>query len=232
MITLYGFGKSFGLVDASPFVLKVDAYLRFAEIKYETNNASNNLQKSPKGKLPFINDGNRKIADSQAIIQYLIEQYGDKLDSELSQNQKAQSYLITKSLDENLYFCLVYSRWLCDDTWPLIKRQFFDFLPPVIKSIVPALVRKSVKKSLKGQGLTCHSHAEILDICQHSLSALSELLGNKPYLFGEAPTSLDASCYGHIVGFIMSDIHNPFNQMAQEFTNLLDYCKRIEQQYY
>jgi len=232
MITIHGFGKSFGLIDASPFVIKIDAYLRFAAMEYDKNNASNNLQKSPKGKLPFIIDGDRKIADSQAIIQYLIEQYGDKLDSGLSLNQKAQSYLITKSLDENLYFCLVYSRWLCDDTWPLVKKQFFDFLPPVIRSIVPAIVRRSVKKSLKGQGLTRHSHKEILGICQQSLSALSGLLADKPYLFGDRPTSLDASCYGHIAGFIMSDIKNPFNDMAKEFSNLVEYCKRINNQYY
>ena len=234
MIKLHGFGNSFGLVDPSPFVIKIDAYLRFSGIEYESDHHSKNLQKAPKGKLPFITDleSNQKIADSQAIIKYLVEKYGDQLDSGLSASQKAQSYLITKSLDENLYFCLVYSRWLCDDTWPIVKKTFFGFLPPLVRNIVPAIVRQSVKKSLKGQGLTRHDHEEILEIYKQSLSALSDLLGEQEYFYGDNPTSLDAACYGHIVGFIMSEIKNPFNQIAAGFDNLVAYCERIEKRFY
>ena len=35
MITLYGFKEGFGLIDASPFVLKVDAFLRMAQLPYQ-----------------------------------------------------------------------------------------------------------------------------------------------------------------------------------------------------
>lgn len=232
MITLHGFGANFGLADPSPFVLKVDVYLRMAEIEYEFNSSSKNLGNAPKGKLPFIQDDDRIIADSQAIIQYLENKNSQCLDEKLSAQQKAQAYLITKSLDENLYFCLVYSRWLMQDTWPIVKKAFFGFLPPVIRDIVPAMVRKKIKRNLDGQGLARHSEQEILAICRLSFQALSDLIEGKPYLFGERPSTLDASCFAHLAGFILVDIDNPFNRLAKEFPVLVNYCKSIKENYY
>ena len=232
MIILHGFEKNFGLADPSPFVLKVATYMRMADIDYSVNRDAKNLQKAPKGKLPFIVDGDKKIADSQFIIEYLIGKYGDKLDENLTAQQKASAYLISKSLDENLYFCLVYSRWLRDDTWPIIKQAFFGNLPFPINKIVPRMIRKSVSKGLKGQGIGRHSDAELLHITRSSLQALAHLLNDQKYIFGDQPTSIDACCYAFLASFILVDIQNPFNTMAREFDNLVDYCKRINQSYF
>ena len=231
MITLHGFGKYFGVNDPSPMVLKVDAYMRFAKINFTTNSDSSNLKTAPKGKLPYINDAGKNIADSQFIIEYLKKNYVD-LDADLNSEQKAIAYLITKSLDENLYFCTAYSRWLCDDTWPLIKKTFFGNLPPVVKTLVPKLVRKKIKANLYAQGLTRHSHAEILHISKQSFQALSDLLADKKYFFGDNPSSLDASAYGMLASFISVDFDNSFNQIARSFPNLVQYCQAIEKNYF
>ncbi len=232
MLTLHGFGPNFNLVDASPFVIKVDCYLRMANIEYKLDNSPGNLKDSPTGKLPYIIEDNEMIADSQSIIAHLIEKYGDMLDVTLTASQKAESYLITKSLDENLYFGLVYSRWLCDDTWPTVKHKFFGSLPPVLRTLVPALVRKSVVKTLKGQGITRHSHDEIIDICRQSFQALSDRLEGKTYAYGSEPSTLDAACFGHLAGFVVSDLDNPFNRLARTFPVLVDYCRNIQHSYY
>ena len=232
MIVLHGFEENFGLTDPSPFVLKVATYMRMADIDYSVNRDAKNLQKAPKGKLPFIVDGDKEIADSQFIIEYLIGKYGDKLDANLTAQQKASAYLISKSLDENLYFCLVYSRWLRDDTWPIIKQAFFGGLPFPMNKIVPKMIRKSVSKGLKGQGIGRHSDAELLHITRSSLQALAHLLNDQKYIFGDHPTSIDACCYAFLASFILAEIQNPFNSMAREFDNLVDYCKRINQSYF
>lgn len=67
MIKLHGFGARLGVADPSPFVLKVDAYLRVTGTAFDRVNSLNNLSKAPKGKLPFIDDGGQIIADSQII---------------------------------------------------------------------------------------------------------------------------------------------------------------------
>lgn len=232
MIKLYGFGSKFGVTDPSPFVLKINTYMRMAKIDFESVNLFSNLRKSPKGKLPFIIDGDKRVADSQFIIQHFKEKYGDTLDTHLSSEQQALVYLITKSLDENFYFTLVYSRWLQNDTWPLVNKAFFGKLPFILRTLVPAIARKSVANSLKGQGITNHSCDEIKQICRNTLQSLSDLLGDKDYFFGDKPSSLDATAYAFLAEFILVNFDNPFNQIAREYTVLVNYCQRIQQEYY
>ena len=107
MITLYGFGKCFNVMDASPFVVKVELFMRMANIPYQVKYGAKYLKKSPKGKLPFINDDGIVVADSEAIISYLTDKYLITLDAELTAEQKAQAHLMTKSLDEGLYWCIL-----------------------------------------------------------------------------------------------------------------------------
>jgi glutathione S-transferase len=231
MITLHGFGENLGVKDPSPLVLKVDAYMRMAGINFRNNNHPNNLQKAPKGKLPFIVDDGKTIADSQFILEYLKESHAN-LDEHLSKEELALTYLLTKSLDENLYFCLFYSRWMCEDTWKIVKKAFFGKLPPVVRSLVPKIVRKKFVRNLQGQGIGKHSHEEILHITQQSFIALSDLLGDKDYFFGKEPCSFDASAYGILASFAETTIDNEFNQLAKSYTNLVEYCNRIKTNFY
>ena len=232
MIKLYSFGKHFDVVDPSPFVLKVDAYMRMAGIEFENINHPKNLSNAPKGKLPFIEDKGKIIADSQFIFSYFQNKLNCDLDAQLSEEQKAIAYLVTKSLDENLYLVLVYSRWLRDDTWPLIKQSFFGKMPAPLKLIVPYIIRKQVAKGLKGQGITRHSNDELQTILKCSLQSLSDLLGSKRYFFGDKPSSLDATAYGFLAEFILTNINNPFNDIAQGYPVLVDYCNNIKKEYY
>ena len=44
-----------------------------------------------------------------------------------------------------------------------------------------------------GQGMSRHSEAEITEFARRTLDALDTLLGDKPYLFGDRPTAVDAT---------------------------------------
>jgi len=236
VIKLYSFGASFGVMDPSPFVVKVDAFMRMAQLPYEVLASADNLKIAPKGKLPFIidhtPDGENAIADSQAIIEYLSQKYQVPLDEHLSPEQRAQAYLFTKSLDENLYWCLVYSRWILEDTWLLVKEAFFGRLPWPIKAIVPSLIQKKVRKNLHGQGIGRHTKEEILAISDKSFAALSTLLADKNYFFGDKVSSFDATVYSILCQFISVDCNNEFNTKARSYPNLVQFCQRIEQTYY
>jgi len=232
MIKLHGFGRCFGVVDASAFVVKVDLFMRIAKLPFETIVASNNLGKSPKGKLPFIDDDGHAVADSAFIFDYLMDKYQVDIDSNLSDEQKAQAYLLGKSLDENFYWYVVYSRWSFEPTWQIAKEAFFGKFPALLKLFLPNLIRRKVIKNLYGQGTGRHSLNEILNITDKSLSALSMLLSEQDYFFGEQPTSFDAIAYAHLCQFISSNYDNEFNQLAKKYDNLVAYCQRIENRYY
>ena len=66
MIQLYGFGPAWGLPDCSHFVVKVDSYLRMAELPYTHVpwQSFHDLQNAPQGKFPYIKDNDKTIADS------------------------------------------------------------------------------------------------------------------------------------------------------------------------
>ena len=146
MITLYNFGPFQGLADPSPFCLKVHCYMRAAGIEFETKSGANYIGKSPKHKLPYIEDDGKAIGDSSFIIDHLKEKYGDKLDGDLNGEQKAVARAFMKMLDENLYWCIVHSRWL-GENWPQVKKEFFGDMPLPLRLIIPAIAQRGVKKN-------------------------------------------------------------------------------------
>ena len=232
MIKLYGFGKRFGVIDASPFVVKVDLFMRIAGIEFESENDFNNIKKSPKGKLPFIEDNGNKIGDSAQIIRYLTQTYNLSLDDQLTEQQKAQAIFATHCLDESLYWCLIYSRWVHQPTWQVVKEGFFSKLPIPLKWFLPGILQKGVKKTLHRQGYGRHSLEELVEKSDQVFSSLSIMLAGNDYFFGGKPSSFDAVAYSVLCQFISFDFDNPFIEKARQYDNLIAFCQRIEKEYY
>jgi len=232
VIKLYSFGAAFGVPDPSPFVMKVDCWMRMSGIPFEHVSGVKNLRKAPKGKLPFIDDSGTVVADSHLILDYLRNQYGSPLDDSLTSEQHAIMVLVGKAIDEQLYWCMVYSRWIRPDTWPRVKATFFKVVPAPFNTVVPWLAQRRVKRSLYLQGVGRHSDEEILQMAGETLQSLSGLLGDKAYFFGEQPSTLDATAFGFLCEFILSDINNAFSERACEHENLVAYCQRIRDLYY
>ena len=90
MIKLYQYPTDWDLPNVSPFCMKMETYLRLAQIPYETVTIVD-PRKSPKGKLPYIDDNGQIIADSSFIIDYLKNKYNVALDSKLSPDSNSHS---------------------------------------------------------------------------------------------------------------------------------------------
>lgn len=233
MITLYGFGPNLDVPsDASAFVLKVDCYLRAAGIEYEAKTGFDNMKRAPKGKLPYISVDGTIIPDSAFIIDYLKETYGDPLDQELNAEQKALAHAFVKMMDENLYWCVVWSRWIDEQGWSRAKNDFFGNMPFPMKVLLPVVARKNVKKALHYQGIGRHFRNEILEIARKDLTALSDLLGNKDYFLINKVTSFDVFAYAHLCQLILPTYKSDFNDLAKSFTNLVGFVERIKNKYY
>ena len=94
MITLYTFGPAFGLPDMSPFVTKAEMLLKLAGLDYRTD--THGFSKAPKGKLPYVADGDEIIADSTFIRWHLEKKYGIDFDSGLDAAQRATAWAFEK----------------------------------------------------------------------------------------------------------------------------------------
>ena len=232
MIKLYNFGPFGDLADASPFCLKVDAYLRMTGLEYECLSGAKYLKQAPKGKMPFISDQGKLISDTTFILDYLKQAYGDPLDNDLTEEQLAVQHAFTKMLDENLYWCLVWSRWISDEGWPTIKQAFFSKLPWPVRVIAPGIMRRGIRESLKRQGLGRHTEMEIKQIARNDFQALSSYLGQKRFFFGDEPASLDAVAYAFLGSFILSPIDSSMTDIAKEYSNLVAFCERVHDGWY
>jgi glutathione S-transferase len=231
MITLYQFHPSFGIPNASPFCLKLETYLRMTGQPYRCK-YSEDLSKAPKGKMPYIEDQGQIIADSNLVIEYLKETYGDPLDGHLAPVDLAISLAMRRLIDENLYWALVYTRWEEEAAWQVLKKAYFGNLPPIVRNIVPVIARKSTRQSLRGHGMGRHQAAEIYRIAQADITALADFLGDKPYFMGDRPSSLDAAAYGVFANILWVPIASPLQESARQFPQLARFCQKMKENYY
>ena len=227
MIELFIYAPAFNLPSPSPFCVKLELLLKMANIPYK-NRYDADVRKAPKGKLPYVViDGKQTIADSELVLQHLKDSGQFNVDEWLTPAQKAQCVAVTRLVEDHLYWLLVDDRWLNDDVWPVLRDNFFARLPPVVKSIVPAFVRKEIRKTLYAQGLGRHSHEERRYFAAKDLEALDGLLGDKPYMMGERICSVDAAVYGVLAGIYQPDFETPLKSRALAHPKLAAYSDRI-----
>jgi glutathione S-transferase len=94
------------------------------------------------------------------------------------------------------------------------------------------MLRRKVVRSLQAQGLGRHQPEEILEMGKADVSAVSTLLGDKPFLFGEHPTSFDATVYAFIVSLTAFPVDSPLRRYTQAQQNLVRYCERFQQRFF
>ncbi|MGR8951956.1 MAG: glutathione S-transferase family protein [Gammaproteobacteria bacterium] len=233
MITLYKFGPIGDVCDASPFCAKIEAYLRMTNLPYRALCGAENLRKAPKGKLPFIEDNGRIIADSSFILDYLKVTYGDPLDKDLAPEEKAIAHAFGKMIEEHLYWVGVHARWKLENNWPALENAFFGQIPFPANKIIARMARRNMQQQLYQQGMGRHSEEEIVAIGDRALQALADFLGTKRFFLGDKPTSLDAIAYGMLVQFIrVPRFAAPIIDRAKAYPTLVDYTERFHHLYF
>jgi glutathione S-transferase len=231
MIKLHQFAPAFGLPNASPFCMKLETYLRMVGLPYELVN-SGDVLKAPKGKLPWIDDDGKRVADTSLIIEYLKGRYGDPLDAALSPEQGAVATAFQRLLEEDLYWAVVQTRWVEDAGWQKTREAFFGALPVPLRWIVPPLARRGLRSEMRGHGMGRHSAAEIHAIGCRDVTAVADFLADKPFMLGESPTSLDAATYAFLANLLWAPVDSPIQRHARARPTLEAYCQRMKARYY
>lgn len=192
MLKLITFPAAFGEPSASPFGAKAMCLLQLSGQEWQAKYASD-PRKTPNGKLPILIDGDKTIADSDCIRDHLEATYNIDFDAGLTSEQRAISRAILRMVEEHVYFVLVSDRWLNDDNWAVLKKEFFSEIPKIINGFVTNMIRKKTREQVTAQGVARHSPAEQAVRAGKDITAIEVLLADKPFLFGDTPSAADAS---------------------------------------
>lgn len=235
MITVYGYVPGFGVPDISPFVTKVVNYLTFVGLEYEwkPQDLARLDEDSPTGKLPYIVDSDgTKVADSTAIIMYLKEKYGDKLDADLSAAEAANHLAWTRLVEENLYWSgIIEPRWRLDEGWEVYMGIIVggEVTDEVRTSLAP--FRQRIMDGFNGQGMGRRTSEVVQDVFRLDIDAMSDYLGDKTYFTGDTLRAVDATVYSTIKHIANQPHPWPGTGYVQTKPNLVAYVDRIHSQF-
>ncbi|KAH8201409.1 hypothetical protein TruAng_004409 [Truncatella angustata] len=254
-ITIFRGWKEFGKHVWSPYVVKLEARLRFADVRYSVDVGS--PKTAPKGKIPYVECSNLpgtaedaqgdtlQLSDSTLIIKTLTE-VGviPDINAELSPVDRANDLALRALLEDKLYFYHTWERWILN--YYTMRNHVFQALPYSVRIFVGMMVYRGIVATLHGQGTGRYSAEEIAGFRLEIWDAVNSLLvdsksksgidssSQEPFwvLGRRQPTEADATLFGFIVSVLISTAGPDSKKVVRGFPAILDYAQRIQVRYF
>jgi glutathione S-transferase len=230
VIVLAGGGAAWGLPEISPFVTKTEIHLKMANLPYQKRRAM--PDESPKGQIPFIDDGGKLVGDSTFIRFHLEREYRTDLDIGLSTLERATAMAIEMMCEHELAPAVGYFRWMVPENFERGPGQWFNDAPAEQREEMKRSLQDEVRKVMLARGIGRHSDAEIVSLGLRSLKALSVFLGEKTYLMGDEPCGADAFVFATLAAAMTPYFPSALRDHAIRFSNLVAYVTRMFDRFY
>jgi glutathione S-transferase len=233
MLKLFQFPAQKFFPNISPFCVKLETYLKMAEIPYETVYTFG-MGKNSKKLMPYIEYDGQIKGDTTLIIDWLVEKHGDKVDFWLNDEQKAISWAFISMVENHIYSFGLYYRWVDPKGWPQFRDLIFAKVPKLVKWFFAGKISKKFKTRLYLQGISRFNNDEMIYLMDKDLHALSAYLGNKPFFFGDKPCLLDISVFSLYGNLIKAPIETSLKELAlkPQFANLQAHTQRMLEKFY
>ena len=103
-----------------------------------------------------------------------------------------------------------------------------------IKYLLYYMFQRRFKKDLWSHGMGRHSEQELYGIAERDLLAVSEILGQKKFLFGEKPCLADAAVFAFVCGATWDCPQSPFAELTAKTKaqNLQRHAQRMKELYF
>lgn len=228
--TLYGWGTMFDLPSPSPFVIKADVQLQMLGVEFDR--AIADLSSVPKEKAPYVHDDGVLIEDSTFIRWHFERKLGRDLDQGLSRQQRGTAWGLGTMLEQRLVAIIVQQRWLDDGNFDRGPRQFFMGVPEAMREGAIAQARGAIAATMHGNGIARFTSDELHQLAAADIAAVSQILGDGAFLFGDEPTAVDAIAFGVLGSCATRFFDSGLPDLIAAHINLTDYLGRMQQSYF
>ncbi|XP_066543490.1 metaxin-2 [Amia ocellicauda] len=213
--------------------LAVQAYLRMCNLPVQVVCRSNAEYMSPSGKVPFIHVGNQVVSELGPIVQFT-KAKGHSLSDGLDEVQKAEMKAYMELVNNMLLTAELYIQWCDENTAMEITRPRFSSPYPWPLSHILAYQKQwEIRRKMKAIGWAGKTLEQVYEDVSQCCQALSQRLGTQPYFFNKQPTELDALVFGHLFTILTTQLtSNELGEKVKNYSNLLSFCRRIEQNYF
>merc|ERR1719189_555284 len=177
-----------------PQELKLETFMKLHGVPYENVDHKANLT-SKKGSLPFVELNGEEI--SEGVLPKIAEKFEKTMSAHLTAEQKTVEHAMLTMVESHLYWAIMHWRTLSvDNTLKAYKIHLPTFMA---SKITPALLRlcfksqdcKKMQKKVKSMELN-----DVEELGKNDMQVLSQMLGEKDYLFGAEPALLDLTVFG------------------------------------
>jgi glutathione S-transferase len=224
MLTLFSYPELFGLADNNPYGLKIFAFLKLSGLSFQHQHVFD-ASAAPRSQLPYVTDGETTVGDSDTIIEYLIGRYELKIDHGWSAAQRRTDLFVRRTLDD-LYWVMSYSRWRDPRYWPSFSAALLREHPSVTQGGLEQAQRYNFQR-YHYQGIGRFEPEQVYARGVADLAALSEAIGDYPFLFGATVRSTDAGVYGFLANIYYYPIETPLRAFLVSKVNLVSHCERV-----
>jgi glutathione S-transferase len=232
MIVVHGFAPMPPLPSPSPFCIKMETWLRMAQFAYQAR-ADYSPLSAPKGKAPYVTlEDGTVVADTHYIVQALSKRPAVTLDRWLGPRERATTTLVQRTVEDHLYFVLLYQRWMLPDGFRRVRSLYFAHMGAPARWVVPYLARRSVAAAVRGQGVARHTVDEMIASAIEDFDALVQVLGDRAYFCGDRPSTADAVAYGGLASIHLAPFPGPLQDAMRARPTLVRFVERIRERYW
>jgi glutathione S-transferase len=172
------------------------------------------------------------VCDSTFIRAHIERKYELDLDEGLDSGQRAQAWAIERMLEDHLYFAMMWFRWVDAENFAKGPAHFFDRVPESDRIATRQRVQAGKLDDLRAHGIGRHPPEKVAELGIRSIDAMAALLGDRPYLFGDRCSAVDATAFGMLAAVATPFFVSPLRAGLERHDTLRAYIDRMMGRYF
>ena len=227
VVVLHQFERGTNMPNLSPFALKLETFLRMANIQYVVDTEE---PQGRRGKCPWITINGVELSDSELIIDYLTRHFKHPIPEKLTPAEHAVGRAVQVMLDEHTIMAVAYKRYVLDNMSYIVNLipKAYRLQVRLMKSHFVSVI----KKAFYIQGMGRFSEEEMLFFLRRELRALQDVIGDKPFLLADAPSTYDAAAFAELTQVIYGCAPEVERYVRDSHGVLVQYHERMKAKYW